>query len=499
MAPRRLSRGSRPALAWLPLDRGDYVNQLRYFKYLKGMRKYTTLLAALLLCSVIYAQKTDPRLAKASREDKAGWIYIHLEGSPRDIGYQHGSMLAAEIDDLIKSMQVSLPHLSGKSWAFYRNAAKTMFWDKIEKEYQDEIAGIAEGLKAKGKNYDVYDLVVLNGNMELSQYYVPMLANKAHPGSANNKAPGNCSGFIATGSYTADGKIAIAHNNWTDYMGGERWNIIADIVPQKGYHFIMDCMPGLIHSGDDFVVSSSGILITETTITGFKGFDVKGVPEFVRARKAAQYSNSINDFVRIMKAGNNGGYANDWLVGDTKTNEIARLELGLKDTRVWRTSDGIYVGSNFPSDPKLMKEETTFNPKDSSNSPNARHRRWEHLSNQYKGKIDVETGKIIEGDSYSELTKAREASRCVIAGRVDTDPKGCPEWDWPPFYPGGTVQAKITTSALAKDLKFWAHMGNPNGDDFLAAPFFAAHPQYKWESGYLHDMKAYPWTLFMSK
>ena len=200
-----------------------------------------------------------------------------------------------------------------------------------------------------------------------------------------------------------------------------------------------------------------------------------------------------------MTTGNNGGYANDWLVGDIKTNEIARLELGLKDHQVWRTKDGIYVGSNFPSDPKLMKEETTFNPLDSTNSPNSRHRRWDHLTSQYKGRIDAETGKVIEGDSYNELTKARETSRCVIAGRVDTDPKGCPEWSWPPYFPGGTVQAKITTAAMAKDLKLWAHMGNPNGDNFLAAPFFAAHPQYKWEAPYLHDMKAYPWTLFGAK
>jgi hypothetical protein len=48
-------------------------------------------------------------------------------------------------------------------------------------------------------------------------------------------------------------------------------------------------------------------------------------------------------------------------------------------------------------------------------------------------------------------------------------------------------------------MKFWAHMGNPDGDDFLAAPFFAAHPQFQWESPYLHDMKAYPWTMFGAK
>ena len=475
------------------------------------MRKLPALLTALLFCSTIYAQSPeliqppappptpdpsqfpDPRLSKATRTDKAGWICIHLEGAPKDIGFQHGYLLAAEIDDVIKTMQYYLPHSSGKDWSFYREAVKTMFWNKIDPEYQQEITGITEGLKAKGLQYDVYDLVVLNGNIELAQYYVPSLTG------ADNKAPGNCSGFIATGSYTADGQIAIGHNNWTDYILGERWNVIADIVPAKGNHMMMDCMPGLIHSGDDFVVTSGGILITETTITQFKGFDGNGIPEFVRARKAAQYAGSIDDFVKLMTTGNNGGYANDWLVGDTKTNEIARVELGLKNVKVWRTKDGIYTGSNFPSDAKLIAEETTFQTTDSTNSPNSRRRRWEKLTNDYKGKIDAETGKTIEGDSYNELTKAKEASRCVIAGRVDTDPKGCPEWSWPPFYPGGTVQGKVTTAALAKDLKFWAHMGNPNGDDFLAAPFFQLHPEFNWQAKYLHDMRSNPWTLFEAK
>jgi hypothetical protein len=82
----------------------------------------------------------------------------------------------------------------------------------------------------------------------------------------------------------------------------------------------MDGMAGLIHSGDDFVISASGLMITETTISHFAGFDPSGIAEFVRARKAAQYADSIDSFVRIMTEGNNGGYANNWLIGDRKTN-----------------------------------------------------------------------------------------------------------------------------------------------------------------------------------
>src|SRR5262249_25910887 len=165
----------------------------------------------------------------------------------------------------------------------------------------------------------------------------------------------HCSAFVATGSYTKDGRPVIAHNNWTSYMSGERWNAVFDIVPQNGNHIIMDGMPGLIHSGDDFGVNSAGIMITETTISRFMGWDPNGIAEFVRARKAMQYSNSIDDFARIMQEGNNGGYANDWLVADNKTGEVASLELGLKNVQLDRTKDGYFVGANFTINPKLQK------------------------------------------------------------------------------------------------------------------------------------------------
>ena len=100
-------------------------------------------------------------------------------------------------------------------------------------------------------------------------------------------APEHCSAFVATGSYTKDGKVVIAHNNWSTYLEGERWTIIFDIAPANGYRMLMDGLPGVIHSGDDFVINTAGMAITETTISHFFGFDTAGIPEFVRARKAA--------------------------------------------------------------------------------------------------------------------------------------------------------------------------------------------------------------------
>jgi hypothetical protein len=309
-------------------------------------------------------------------------------------------------------------------------------------------------------------------------------------------SPESCSAFVATGAHTRDHRIVMGHNAWTDYVIGTRWNIVFDIVPAKGYRILMDGLPGVIISDDDFDVNSAGLMVTETTISKFEGFDPKGIAEFARARKAIQYGSSIDEFVTIMLEGNNGGYANDWLVGDNKTGEVARFELGLKEHSLERTKDGYFVGSNFPVGEKLMRNETTFDPKNAGSSANARHARWDALMAQYKGQIDAEIGKKLESDTYDIFDKKDGPNERTLCGTVETSPRGISDWDWAPYFPGGTVQAKVMTAAMAEHLKFWAAVGHPCGQDFSAADHIAKHPAYAWAKDLLRDLKAGPWTEF---
>jgi hypothetical protein len=117
------------------------------------------------------------------------------------------------------------------------------------------------------------------------------------------------------------------------YAEGERWTVVFDIVPASGQHILMDGLPGVITSQDDFGVNASGLMITETTLPMAKGFDVNGIPEFDRSRKAMQYATSIDEYAAIMRKGNNGGYANSWLIGDRKTGEIATWNWGCTTLR----------------------------------------------------------------------------------------------------------------------------------------------------------------------
>jgi len=229
----------------------------------------------------------DPRLASAHRFEDGGWIYVHLEGVPATIGFQHGYLLAPDIEDGFAAVSAGMMHESQRDWAFFRKAAHEMLWPKIDEEYQQELQGIVDGLRARtNSKLDVDDIVAMNAFEELPDYYVPWYNKQQKVAHAPNlKSPGNCSAFVATGSWTKDGKIVMAHNNWTNYSNGERWRIVFDIAPKTGHRILMDGFPGVIASDDDFGINSDGLMVTETTITQFEGWDPDGKAEFVRARK----------------------------------------------------------------------------------------------------------------------------------------------------------------------------------------------------------------------
>lgn len=435
-------------------------------------------------------------LRKAARKPmQNGWIQIHLEGSPSEIGYQHGNLLSKEIAELQRIIALELEHDTKKDWDFFRKAAEEVLWPKVETEYREELQGIVNGLKSKGVALDIWDVVALNAFLELGPYYVPYWEKKQPDGDHPKpvSVPERCSAFIATGDYTKDGKIVMGHNAWTGYLDGQRWNIAFDIVPERGNRIFMDGLPGVIHSADDFGVNSAGMMITETTISQFSGFDPEGIPEFARARKAMQYSNSIDEFAQIMSEGNNGGYANNWLVGDTKTGEIASLELGLKNVTLRRTIDGYFVGSNFPVNEKLAEEETAFPMKDRSVSANARRIRWEQLMAEWKGKIDVKAGQRFLGDAVDSFTGKADPNERTLCGRIDFSPRGIVSW-MPPYGLAGAVQNKVADAAMAKQMTFTGAIGPQCGAPFQAARYLARHPENTWARPYLKDMPARPWT-----
>ena len=137
------------------------------------------------------AASQDSRLKGAYSFERGGWVYVHLEGEPEAIGFQHGYLLATEIEDAFPAVQAGMTHATRRDWPFFRQVARELLWPKLDPEYQQELQGIAEGLNARsGSALDVYDIVALNSFEEVPDYYVPWLDKREKAANAPNlKSP----------------------------------------------------------------------------------------------------------------------------------------------------------------------------------------------------------------------------------------------------------------------------------------------------------------------
>lgn len=433
-------------------------------------------------------------LDRAVRHEKDGWVYLHIEGSPRERGFQHGYLLADDIREGIRIQREVWEYESAMAWAWLVRAGAEMFTAKVDSENLAEIDGIVEGMGAAGVPMTRDELLTYNGTSDLIGYWWPTVKDSLSP-NATVRSKESCSSFIATGGMTADGRIVLGHNTWSTYYYAF-FNIILDILPAQGHRILMQTSAGLIHSGTDFFITGAGLVGSETTIDDFFPFDPAGVPEFVRMRTATQYASSIDEWCAIMKKGNNGGYANAWLLGDINTNEIARLELGLRHIGFERTKDGCFTGSNVAEDLNILRKETRTEEQNIKNPDISRRVRWKQLMKENRGRIDIGKAKAFLADHVDTyLNIDTPGSRAICGhGELDAQVAGIGE----PFHPLGAYDAKVVDAGMAGAMSFLARWGSPCGMPFDAGRFLEEHPQYEWMTGLIKDRPAQPWTEFRS-
>ncbi len=432
-------------------------------------------------------------VSQGKRFERAGWTYLHVQGEARERGFQNGYLLAKEIAEGVRMTRASWEHETTMDWGWATQRAAALFAPKLDAENLAEIEGIAEGARAAGIGVSRDDILAYNGIIELQGYWWPLELKRLKEAPVKPAARQSCSSFIATGSWTKGGGVVLGHNTMQGYA--DPWPcVIEDIVPAKGHRILWQTVAGWIHSGTDFFITDAGLVGSETTIGGFEGFDTNGIPEFARMRRATQDASSLDQWSEIMRRGNNGGYANAWLVGDINSGEIARVELGLKFVAYEKKRDGFFIGSNVAEDRKILKFETDGNDTDIRVSSVARRVRWKQLMKEYAGKIDLELAKRFEADHFDPFRGKTWAGARSLCGHFERDP--VPSAPSVPYKCDGTVDGKVVDTALAKQMSFAARWGTACGMPFDAHRFLAAHAQFDWLTPVLKDRPSQPWVLF---
>jgi hypothetical protein len=397
------------------------------------------------------------RYGPAYRYPQAGWVVLHIEGEPYERGYQHGKLMSAEIADHIRALATARsPKAPADGWRDQRLLINALFLRRYDKEYLEEMKGIADGAAAAGAKFDdrpieLLDVVALNSGIEIDFLEANLEATpnglegkkfKEPQYPSRKKLPQeHCSAFAATGPATADGKVVFGHITMWGLYHVRHYNVWLDVKPKAGHRVLMQSFAGGIMSGLDYYMNDAGLLVAETTIKQTR-FDINGDSMVSRIRKALQYGGNIDEAVKILEKSNNGVYTNEWLLADTKTNEIAMFELGTHKSRLWRSSKdewvggtrGFYWGCNNAKDLQVRLETVPSVEGKPANlvwAASDRDHAWLKLYEKHKGKITAEFG-------FEAFTTAPLAA-----------------------FP--SCDAKFTTSAMAKELKTFALFGPPRG------------------------------------
>jgi hypothetical protein len=397
------------------------------------------------------------RFGAGYRYPQAGWIVLHIEGEPYERGYQHGRLMAPEIDRFVGEIaRYRSSKAPADAWQDLRLLADALFMRRFDSEYLEEMKGIADGAAAAGATWDgrpldLLDLVTINADVETNFLENALEATATGLEGRKFREPAqqgpvrpqesHCSAFAATGPATADGQVVFGHITMWNLFHAYHYNVWLDVKPARGHRVLMQTYPGGIMSGLDYYMNDRGIVVCETTIAQTK-FDATGIPLVDRIRRALQYGDSIDSAVAILRQGNNGLYTNEWLLADTKTNEIAMFELGTHKSRLWKSSKnewfggtaGFYWGCNNAKDLEVRLETVPAvdgRPANVVFHSSDRDRTWLELFDRKNKSIDVNFG-------FMAFTT-------------------------PPLSAAHSLDAKFTTTAMARELKTWAKFGPPLG------------------------------------
>lgn len=401
------------------------------------------------------------RYGAGYRYPQDGWTVLHIEGKPYDRGYQHGRLMAPEIADYVSTLATARSSKEpARGWSDHRTLINALFLRKFDRESLEEMKGIAEGASNAGATFDgreldLVDIAAVNMHFEFESLDAALRATpeglkgdpldpaccEVEPADAPAKRD-HCSAFAATGPATADGKIVFGHITMFGLPVVRHYRVWLDIKPETGHRVFTQTYPGGIQSGMDYGYNDAGILLAETTIRQ-TAFRAEGTPLASRMRRALQDADTIDQAVAILEKDNNGLYTNEWLLGDTKTNEVAMFELGTRSKRLWRSSKnewiggtaGFYWGCNNGKDVQVrLDSQPTIDGRPTSAGvfrPSPRDRAWLAFYDRYKGKIDADFARTV-------FTAA-------------------------PLAAAHSLDVKFTTTDLAKQMTTHALFGPPRG------------------------------------
>lgn len=281
---------------------------------------------------------------QASLEQRNGLLILHLEGTPYEMGYEHGILLKDKLpiiqklaieqlnDFLVQNYQVS-PQLIktinnqkllfniisylGRVSVYYTIVRKME--KKMPQEYIDELHGIADG-----SGIDYVDLFGGNAGLDLLDNF-------------------QCSTFVASGKATKDGKLIHARNvDWGDPRVINVYPTLIFYHPKNGIPFASLGAPGAVSALT--AMNEQRITINADYACSIKR-TLEATPAGIILRKAIQYAKNLNEAEKIIREMPKTIGLNVFIT-DGKTKEVREIECSPTKCVTRYPENGVIFDSN---------------------------------------------------------------------------------------------------------------------------------------------------------
>jgi len=281
----------------------------------------------------------------SKREDFGKIKVVWLEGTPYEMGYQHGDLLRDEIASMGREVISSL-NFFGRALGLGRLSRRRSFPD-----IYDECRGLADATADIGMNIEGCMVLALGDvYQEYFSYFLPNVL--FHDG---------CAHFIAAGDATEDGRF---YQGWTiDNNGGPLpyWADNPTILvrqPENGIPHLFITVPGMIWPNGGF--NAEGLIVSNNTShpETFEDLDLYGRSTVQLMAQVSQYASTFDEAFEIMES-HGRMRSNLVILSDAKSEragvfELLGSEMGFREL----DENGLLYMTNHFTDPDFIGRDT---------------------------------------------------------------------------------------------------------------------------------------------
>ncbi len=263
-------------------------------------------------------------------QEGAGKLYqagpiqvLVMEGTPAEMGFQHGRLLAKKIHHLIREGYMPKA-LWGRGYS--QEYVKTQS-ERMEKHFPPEIIeemrGIVEGVKKAGVEDIAYEDIRLGVTQAEILHFPP-------------DSPPSCSNFAVWGRWTTDGRLLHARNlDWNIKGDAQDDALVLVWRPKGGFPFMMIGWAGGVGSVSG--MNARGITLGEMTLPSADAtFD--GLPLFLQMRLMLEKCDTLAKSVEFFeKCKRTTGW--NFIIGDGGKRDGRALETDAKYCTEFTTMD----------------------------------------------------------------------------------------------------------------------------------------------------------------